>query len=67
MALLFGRTVGEKLTVTDMLVPEQEADGSLVNSLSSVGISTFKNANDVELLGWVHTHPAYDSYMSSCD
>ena len=71
MGLLFGSSRGGVFDVTDLLVPNHFSSSANCEMLDSEGqnvrVSTYAARNQVDQIGWVHTHHIHPNLPSETD
>jgi len=65
--VLAGRLHRGTFTVTTLIIPSQTGTSDTCNTLDEDRLFTYQDANDVITLGWIHTHPTQDCFLSSVD
>jgi STAM-binding protein len=65
--VLAGRLHRGSFTVTTLIIPSQTGTADTCNTLDEDRLFTYQDANDVITLGWIHTHPTQDCFLSSVD
>jgi len=66
-AILSGTLSKDVFRVTTMIVPKQEGTTDTVVTKNEEELFEYQMANDLLTLGWIHTHPTQDCFMSSVD
>ena len=59
-----------EITVTGMYIPEQAGERDKVGQTSeetNIALLDVCEKNIVKVVGWVHSHPTFDAYLSSVD
>jgi hypothetical protein len=52
---------------TTLIIPKQEGTGNTVNTTHEEELYFHCEAQGLIMLGWIHTHPSQDCFMSSVD
>jgi len=66
-AILAGTLAKDVFRVTTMIVPKQEGTTDTCAAKNEEEIFEYVTANDLLVLGWIHTHPTQDCFLSSVD
>lgn len=53
--------------VTNIFVPDQQGTSDMCVTCNYEEIEQYVNNNNLLVLGWIHTHPGYDCFLSSID
>ena len=59
-----------EITVAGMYIPEQAGERDKVGQTSeepNIALLNVCERNNVKVVGWVHSHPTFDAYLSSVD
>jgi len=65
--ILFGKLGGE-FTITHCLIPKQKGTHDSCVTTNEEQILEFQDKNpELLMLGWIHTHPDYNAFLSSVD
>ncbi|KAJ3439160.1 hypothetical protein M0812_15182 [Anaeramoeba flamelloides] len=65
--ILTGKLVGGEFHLTAVIIPEQKGTHDSVIALNEEDIFEIQTSNELLTLGWIHTHPQYESFLSSVD
>ena len=52
---------------TTLIIPKQEGTGNTVHTTHEEELYFYCEAQGLIMLGWIHTHPSQDCFMSSVD
>ena len=67
LGLLAGNQDEGKLSITHLIIPLQQGDAASCECLGEVQVArTFQDLGVIQI-GWIHTHPAHDTFLSSVD
>jgi STAM-binding protein len=66
-AILSGSLSKNTFHVTTMIVPKQEGTTDTCNATNEEELFEYQMANNLLTLGWIHTHPTQDCFLSSVD
>lgn len=66
-ALISGVIEKGQIKVTHLLIPKQRGTYTTCCSLDEAQICTYHTEFNLMLLGWIHTHPEFDCFLSSID
>lgn len=64
---LVGMIRGNEIIIDAILIPPQKGTGNTCEALDEVQISTWQIENGRISIGWIHTHPTQDAFLSSID
>ena len=67
LGFLAGRIDSDELRITHLIVPMQQGDAVSCECLGEVQVAEAFQGQGIIQLGWIHTHPAHDSFLSSFD
>jgi len=67
LAILAGRLGQNAFTITHLLVPKQRGTADSCEMYNEEEVSVVQDKNDLIIIGWIHTHPTQNSFMSSVD
>ena len=62
-----GRLCNNKFRVTHLLIPKQQGQSDSCTMEGFEDVLELHEKEDLTLLGWIHTHPAYSVFLSSVD
>ena len=65
--ILCGSEHDERLYVKNILIPDQKGTPDSCTTLNYEAILNYVMMHDMIVLGWIHTHPEYDCFLSSID
>lgn len=65
--ILCGTAVNNALFISCLLIPEQRCSPDTCETVNESAIAEFCLAQDLMMLGWIHTHPTQTCFMSSRD
>lgn len=65
--VLAGRLSHDQFTITTLIIPRQTATSDTVAMLGEEEIFAVQDERDLMTLGWIHTHPTQQCFMSSVD
>ncbi|WFD31910.1 ubiquitinyl hydrolase 1 [Malassezia sp. CBS 17886] len=66
-ALLLGTERDGRLCVTHLVAPPQTGTGHSCAADGEEDVLAFQLAHDIDVLGWIHTHPSQSCFLSSLD
>jgi len=66
-AILAGTLSKNTFFITTMIVPKQEGTTDTCSTTNEEELFEYQMNNDLLTLGWIHTHPTQDCFMSSVD
>ena len=67
MGVILGLVNGPVLTATHVVLPPQVGTPDTVDSTDEVGVALQCINNGLQELGWIHTHPNHNCFLSSID
>jgi len=67
LGMLGGKLAKNKFTVTHLLLPKQSGKSDRCDLENYEELGDTYDREDIILVGWIHTHPAYDVFLSSVD
>jgi len=67
LGMLGGKLSKNKFTVTHLLIPKQTGKSDRCDLQGHEDLGEAYDSEDIILVGWIHTHPAYDVFLSSVD
>lgn len=65
--ILCGTLISNALFISRLLIPEQESTSDTCETVNESAIFDHCDAEDLMVLGWIHTHPSQTCFMSSRD
>ena len=65
--VLAGTLSHDQFTLTHLLIPKQTSTSDTVSMLNEEEIFAIQDENELLTLGWIHTHPTQQCFMSSVD
>ena len=65
--VLAGRLSHDTFTLTTLIVPKQTSTSDTVAMLNEEEIFDVQDGRELLTLGWIHTHPTQQCFMSSVD
>lgn len=65
--VLAGKLSHDEFTITTLIIPKQTATSDTVAMLNEEEILEVADQRDLMTLGWIHTHPTQQCFMSSVD
>lgn len=65
--ILCGTPVNNALFVTCLLIPEQKSTPDTCETVNESAMLDYCIAEDLLIIGWIHTHPTQSCFMSSRD
>ncbi|KAA8901395.1 hypothetical protein FN846DRAFT_122023 [Sphaerosporella brunnea] len=65
--ILCGTLIQNALFVTRLVIPEQETTSDTCTTKDEEAFFEYCNAEELMVLGWIHTHPTQTCFMSSVD
>eukprot|EP01029_Cantina_marsupialis_P018836 TRINITY_DN4359_c0_g1_i1.p1 TRINITY_DN4359_c0_g1~~TRINITY_DN4359_c0_g1_i1.p1 ORF type:complete len:415 (+),score=106.89 TRINITY_DN4359_c0_g1_i1:109-1353(+) len=65
--ILAGKTDGDGLVVTHCIVPKQTGEQDSCTMTNEEELFEYCMTHDLMVLGWIHTHPSQDCFLSSMD
>ncbi|EFR03048.1 STAM-binding protein [Nannizzia gypsea CBS 118893] len=65
--ILAGTLISNAFFISRLIIPEQESTPDTCEMLNEAAIFEYCEAEDLMVLGWIHTHPSQTCFMSSRD
>lgn len=65
--VLAGKLSHDEFTITTLIIPKQTSTSDSVTMISEEEIFAVQDQRDILTLGWIHTHPTQQCFMSSVD
>ncbi|GMM36032.1 hypothetical protein DASC09_033570 [Saccharomycopsis crataegensis] len=65
--ILCGKLVHNAFYVTDLVIPDQNGTSNTCSTSNEEQLLSYVDANDLFILGWIHTHPTQACFLSSVD
>lgn len=65
--ILCGTPVNNALFVTTLIIPEQRCTSDTCETVNESALLDYCIAEDLLMIGWIHTHPTQSCFMSSRD
>ncbi|KYQ92853.1 MPN/PAD-1 domain-containing protein [Tieghemostelium lacteum] len=65
--ILSGSLSNDVFKVTTLIIPKQEGTSDTCNTVDEHEIFEYQLENDLLTLGWIHTHPTQDCFLSAVD
>jgi len=65
--VLCGTLIQNALFITRLVIPEQEVTSDTCDMKDEEELFKYVDGEDLMVLGWIHTHPMYECFMSSVD
>ncbi|ETK89402.1 hypothetical protein, variant 8 [Phytophthora nicotianae P10297] len=65
--ILAGILYDRKLIITTLIIPKQEGSSDMCTMTNEEELYDFCFSNELLTLGWIHTHPKQDCFLSSVD
>ncbi|KAI9891626.1 MAG: hypothetical protein M1814_002560 [Vezdaea aestivalis] len=65
--VLCGTLISNALYISKLVIPEQTATSDTCETTNEGALFDYCDADDLLVLGWIHTHPTQDCFMSSRD
>jgi len=65
--ILCGTLISNALFISRLVIPEQESTSDTCETVNESALFDFCDAEDLMVLGWIHTHPTQTCFMSSRD
>lgn len=65
--MLCGTLISNALFVSKVVIPEQESTSDTCETVNESAFFDYCAAEDLMVLGWIHTHPTQTCFMSSRD
>lgn len=66
-ALLCGREEADRFIISHLVVPRQEGHSDHCFMTDEIGLFEAQIEHNIITLGWIHTHPQFDIFLSSVD
>lgn len=65
--ILCGTLISNALFISRLIIPEQESTSDTCETVNESALFDYCDAEDLMVLGWIHTHPTQTCFMSSRD
>lgn len=65
--MLCGTLISNALFISKVVIPEQESTSDTCDTINESAFFDYCAAEDLMVLGWIHTHPTQTCFMSSRD
>jgi len=65
--MLCGTLISNALFISKLVIPEQESTSDTCETINESAFFDYCAAEDLMVLGWIHTHPTQTCFMSSRD
>eukprot|EP01133_Synstelium_polycarpum_P002270 gene2270-2573_t len=65
--ILSGTLSNDIFKVTTLIIPKQEGTTDTCNTIEEHELFEYQLENDLLTLGWIHTHPTQDCFLSAVD
>jgi len=65
--IIAGTLQGGTLRCTHILIPRQTGTSDTCTALDEVDLFSYQTAANLLTIGWIHTHPRMDAFLSSVD
>jgi STAM-binding protein len=65
--MLCGTLISNALFISRLVIPEQESTSDTCETINESAFFDYCAAEDLMVLGWIHTHPTQTCFMSSRD
>lgn len=65
--ILCGTVISNALFVSKLVIPDQESTSDTCETINESELFDYCDAEDLMVLGWIHTHPTQTCFMSSRD
>ncbi|CAI5733072.1 unnamed protein product [Peronospora destructor] len=65
--ILAGILHDQKLVITTLIIPKQDGSSDMCTMTNEEELYDFCFSNELLTLGWIHTHPKQDCFLSSVD
>ena len=65
--MLCGTLVSNAIFISQVVIPEQESTSDTCETINESAFFDYCAAEDLMVLGWIHTHPSQTCFMSSRD
>jgi len=56
-----------KFIITTLVIPKQSGSSDTCQALDEESTFAYQDSQSLLTLGWIHTHPAYEAFLSSVD
>ena len=66
-AVLAGKLIDNCFRITTLILPKQEGSANTVVTSSEEEMGMIQIERDLLTLGWIHTHPSQEAFLSSVD
>ena len=66
-AILAGNEIDGQLVITTLIVPTQTGKADQCAVSDEMELFETQTANDLITIGWIHSHPKFDLFLSSVD
>ncbi|EEP82773.1 conserved hypothetical protein [Uncinocarpus reesii 1704] len=65
--ILCGSLISNAFFISKLLIPDQESTPDTCEMINEAAVFEYCDAEDLMVLGWIHTHPTQTCFMSSRD
>lgn len=65
--IISGKFKENQIIVTHLVIPKQVGTTTSCTSINEEDIYTFHTEFNLVIIGWIHTHPEFDCFLSSVD
>lgn len=65
--ILCGTLISNALFISKLVIPDQESTSDTCDTINESELFDYCDAEDLMVLGWIHTHPTQTCFMSSRD
>lgn len=65
--ILCGTLISNALFISKLVIPDQESTSDTCDTVNESELFDYCDAEDLMVLGWIHTHPTQTCFMSSRD
>ena len=65
--ILCGTLISNALFISKLVIPDQESTSDTCDTINESDLFDYCDAEDLMVLGWIHTHPTQSCFMSSRD
>ena len=65
--ILCGTLISNALFISKLVIPDQESTSDTCDTINESALFDYCDAEDLMVLGWIHTHPTQTCFMSSRD
>jgi len=65
--LLFGKEQDGHLVITTLVLPKQKGKSDFCECTSDIEYASIIFEQELLQLGWIHSHPKFDAFLSSVD